>query len=255
MARVNDFVARAINALGDAEAAAAEAKALLVSGARKKAETRARESLGLFRKALDYSEDTREFDATHIAMDEMGFWVRANFGCRIELKESQYQRTCPVDLAHIRVGFSPAWIIESSFCSICGEDSESCQHISGRTYDRVECTKTEGRCNICGTGAECEHQVGKLYDSVPRFRIIASISEIRDVSFVSRPVEPQARLQAVGVPIQSLRHKFGKGWEPGSPLYCHRCVANCEGVVEFPDGPTAQTKVCYEMFEKLYWSP
>ena len=85
----------------------ARARLEAVVGDRKEAERFARSALADYRAAMDWTEDTPEFEVAHFRLDEAGRWVRETFGCWLTRNGTSYQRTCPVDLAHDRIGLSP----------------------------------------------------------------------------------------------------------------------------------------------------
>jgi hypothetical protein len=101
-------------------------------------ERRAREGLAVLRSAVDWLEDTEHFDSAHRALDEAGRQVRTSFGCHLTFDGAKgYSRTCPVALAHSRVGMSAGCIVEEAQCSICKRDPEDCDHITGQRYEGV----------------------------------------------------------------------------------------------------------------------
>lgn len=108
-------------------------------------ETRA--ALAVLRSAMDWLEDTDLFDEAHAELDAAGAYTRQTFGCWLHREGTSYEQRCPVALAHHRVGLSPAFVVEASECTICGQDPATCLHIAGRVYDGKRCARriTKGR--------------------------------------------------------------------------------------------------------------
>ena len=170
---------------------------------RSDAEDIARRALEMYASALNWSEDTDEFEPNHRAMDEAGRWVRETFGCELEQKDGRYYRTCPVDLAHRRIGMSVEFIAKSIKCSICGQLIQDCDHIAGRDYDDQRCG-----------------------------RIIDKIDEVIGVALVSRPAQPDARLTSISLDTEDLRRALPPQWKPWMPVSCDKCLDPCRGIEE-----------------------
>ena len=136
-------------------------------------------------------------------MDDAGRWVRETFGCAVLQENGTYYRTCPVDLAHRRIGMSIEYIAKTIRCSICGRPTHECEHIAGRDYDGKRCG-----------------------------RIIEEIDEILGIALVSRPAQPDARLTKVSIDTKDLRSALPPQWRPGMPVSCDICLRACKGVVE-----------------------
>lgn len=166
-------------------------------------ERRARKGLGILRSAVDWLEDSDLFDHAHKILDDAGRRVRTTFGCNLMFEPDKgYSQTCPVALAHNRVGCSTGFIIEESECSICGEDPEDCDHISGQLYgDEV-----------------CERLITK--------------ADLLEVSLVSRPNQPDARIESVSITRDELERELGSEFRYGMPVSCDRCLQDCNGMVE-----------------------
>jgi hypothetical protein len=120
-------------------------------------------------------------------MHQIGRWTRRNLGCHFHFDGVRYQQTCPIAIAHKRIGLSPGFVGQLT-CSICGADLSECDHIVGRTY-WVRGGPRDGRpCAIC-FGDQCRrHKPDRLYRA-PVVKVIAS-GEFREVSWVSRPANP-----------------------------------------------------------------
>ncbi len=192
-----------LSLLEEGKAGVREARRLLRSN-RKHAEGRARRALETLRSAMNWLVDTRHFESAHEALDRSGGFVRRTFGCSLHQKGTNYFQTCPVALAHNRVGMSPAMVVRQAECSICGGDPEVCPHIAGRSYE----------------GARC-------------YRIIKD-AEITEVSLVTRPRQPDARITKMSIDIRDLQRSLPMQWRPGMRVNCDRCLSPCDGVVE-PD--------------------
>jgi hypothetical protein len=66
-------------------------------------------------------------------MDQAGAWVRETFGCQLTRSGTRYSQTCPVALAHNRIGMSIGGTARR-LCSLCGDDLSECEHIPGISY-------------------------------------------------------------------------------------------------------------------------
>lgn len=182
----------------------AEGEVLLARGRRTEAEAAARSSLAGLASSVNWLEDTEEFDEAHRLLDLAGECVRRTFGCNLHWTGSGYEQRCPVAIAHKRIGFSPEIVLDGFDCTICGVDAETCEHIAGRVYDGVRCGR-RARGPIRFLGA----------------------------AMVTRPEQPDARLQAIPLSIADLRSALPRQWQPGMPVSCDRCLLPCDGVDEF----------------------
>ncbi|WP_419927268.1 hypothetical protein [Candidatus Poriferisocius sp.] len=166
-------------------------------------EAKAREGLVVLRSALDWLEDTAHFDEAHKVLDDAGHQVRTTFGCNYAFyPDKGYLQECPVALAHLRVGFSVGCIVRESECSVCHEDPEDCDHISGQAYDGEVCIR------------------------------IVKKADLFEVSMVDRPSQPDARITSLPVPQADLEQAILTGGY-GSPASCDRCLYSCTGMTEF----------------------
>lgn len=156
----------------------------------------------ILRSAMNWLEDTDQFEVAHQRLDQAGAYRRANFGeqCLLVLDERGYAQTCPVSLAHNRVGLSPGYIVRAAECSICHLDPEDCVHIVGRTY----------------SGEVCR-------------RILTEV-DLLEFSLVGRPAQPDARIERIGIADAELREKLGPRFRRGIPVTCDRCLTPCQGV-------------------------
>jgi hypothetical protein len=168
-------------------------------------ERRAREGLALLRSAVDWLEDTEHFDNAHRAIDHAGREVRSRFGCHLTFERAKgYSQTCPVALAHSRVGMSAGFIVEEAECSICELDPEDCDHITGQRYGDEVCV-----------------------------RVITKAS-LLEVSLVSRPNQPDARVHSISLARTELESELGPSFRYGMPVSCDRCLGECVGMTELP---------------------
>lgn len=166
------------------------------------AEVHARQALATLRSAMDWLEDTDDFEVAHIELDVAGRIVCSEFGCHLGQDGSEYWQECPVALAHNRVGMSVGVIVGAVECSICGRDPEECSHVTGRVYDGERCTQVITR------------------------------ADLTEVSLVRRPAFPDARIGRIGIATDELRAQLGPLWQPGMRVRCTRCLEPCEGVTE-----------------------
>ena len=166
-------------------------------------ERRARGSLKTLRSAVDWLEDTEHFARAHEALDWAGGTVRKTFGCRLEFHPDRgYMQTCPVALAHSRVGMSTAFIIRESECSICRQDPEDCEHIGGTVYNGK-------RCHRIITRADIDH-----------------------IAIVNRPNQFDARITHMSVGLDRIRTQVGPDFFYGTPVSCDACLKPCPGMSE-----------------------
>ena len=169
-----------------------------------------RQCLHVFRGAMNYLEyeNRDQFDTAHARIDAAGRLARENFreGCALVFKDEQYHQQCPVALAHNRAGLSPGMKVKAMHCSICEHDPDECEHVRGRTYD----------------GQTCVHVITE--------------AELMEVSIVSRPSQPDARITSISVSTDILKGKLGE-FSKGIPIICDRCLSVCDGVSRPSFGP------------------
>lgn len=193
-----------------------------------RAEELARRALQLYRGALDWAEDTDLEDGAHRALDDAGRWVSETFGCHLERSGDKYFRTCPVDLAHNRLGLSIGGRSARRICSLCGGDVSECEHLKGTAYLVPGGPADLGWCRVCNE-EECEHSPDTHY----RASVVSRITDIDmvEVSLVSKPANPEARFQRMSVDSDELRIALGPDFEPGMEVRCHKCLEPCEGLI------------------------
>ncbi|MGQ0804992.1 MAG: hypothetical protein ACT4PI_14170 [Actinomycetota bacterium] len=210
--------------------AMARARLQLFLGNAHEAESVARRALADFAGAMNWLEDTPEFEVAHHRLDEAGRWVREMFGCWLEREDTTYARTCPADLAHNRIGLSPGMRNLVRECSVCGLDPRLCRHVTGKAYNAPR-RLIGDRCNLCGL-ATCQHVDGEV-GPVFCYHLITEVGTLDEVSLVSRPAQPMARLSRVTVPLADLTAELGpRGWVRGMDVSCDRCLTACHGVRE-----------------------
>ena len=161
-----------------------------------------RTSVRALRSAMNWLEDTDDFEVAHQRIDAAGAFRREHFRdqCLLAHSDTGYAQECPVALAHNRVGMSIGYVVRSAECSICGQDPEDCIHIVGRAYNGEHC-----------------------------FRIIKQF-DLLEVSLVGRPAQPDARIESISVSNSEIREKLGSAFEPGVPVTCDMCLTPCPGV-------------------------
>jgi hypothetical protein len=213
-----------------AESLLSQAKALLADSAeqRRQAEEAGREALAAFASALNWAEDRPLESEAHERMDAAGRWVRETFGCHLPQDGSNYSQTCPVALGHNRIGLSVGGAATRT-CSLCGEDLSECPHLRGRAYRVPGGAGDLGWCRVCVAHGTCEHSDQELYTA----GVVAIISEmeLQEVSLVSKPAHPDARLSSVGISTDDLQSALGPAWTPGVPVNCDRCLTACDGLI------------------------
>jgi hypothetical protein len=165
-------------------------------------EDRARRALRTLRSAMDHLEDTEHFDEAHRVLDVAGRRVRVQFGCSVTFSNGQYWDDCPVSLAHSRIGMSIGGVVEEAECSICGSNPYDCPHVTGRMYDGRACV-----------------------------RILKRI-DLDHIALVSRPAQPDARIERLSLSNRDLRIALGGDFEPGTAISCDQCLRECTGVRE-----------------------
>lgn len=164
-------------------------------------ETRLREALSDLHSAMNWAEadgDQRLFDQVHSLLHQVGRYTSHRFGCWIRPSDGSYRQTCPVALAHKRIGLSPT-IVVTRICSLCAQDAELCVHIDGRSYD--------GR--VC--------------------RFEANPTTISEMSIVGIPRMPDSRLDGIELSVAELEAHLGPRWLPGTRISCDACLKVCEG--------------------------
>lgn len=194
-------------------------------------EREARAAIDAAVRAFWWAEGSGDEDGAHELMHEIGRWTRQEYGCFLAFEEGRYKQRCPIAIAHRRLGMSVAFIAKRH-CSICDGDLSECPHQQGRTY-WVRGGGQQGRaCAVC-LDEECEHSPDWLY-RVAVVSIVRNVDEIREISVVSRPAQPEARLLELPVNSESLRRHFGAAFVVGMSVSCDQCLGACPGFHELP---------------------
>jgi hypothetical protein len=66
-----------------------------------------------------------------------------------------------------------------------------------------------------------------------RTGVVAIIREMDlvEVSIVSKPAQPDARIQRQSVDTADLRAALGEQWKPGMAVNCDFCLRPCRGLI------------------------
>jgi hypothetical protein len=192
------------------------------------AEKDARVALALFARSLDWAEDTEEEDKAHRLMDQAGTWVRETFGCQLTRSGTKYSQTCPVALAHNRIGMSIGGTAKR-LCSLCAEDLSECEYIPGTAYLVPGGASSLGWCRVCLQEA-CEHAPDQTY----RVSVAGIIKEMDlvEVSLVAKPAQPEARIMEISIPVAELVEELGDEFVPGDEVTCDACLLVCSGLTK-----------------------
>jgi hypothetical protein len=164
----------------------------------------ARDALALFASALNWAEDTKEFEPIPSRTPHPNVLQDVPDRPGAPAHRTPHPN---VSLTHRPASSIARWSIEYIAkiirCSICGRPTHECEHIAGRDYDGERCG-----------------------------RIIEEIDEILGVALVSRPAQPDARLTKVSIDTKDLRTALPPQWRPGMPVSCDICLRACKGVAE-----------------------
>ena len=211
-----------------------------VAGARnntdlENAEGEARAALSFFARSLDWAEDTDDESEAHRVMDEAGAWVRRTFFCHLERSGTKYEQTCPVALAHNRLGFSIGGVA-IRVCSLCGGDLSECEHLPGTAYLVPGGTADLGWCRVC-LNESCDDHLNAYEYRAPVVGIVREM-DVEEVSLVSKPAHPEARLGSVSISAAALQGELGDAFVAGMQVSCDRCLLPCDGLIrhEMPHG-------------------
>jgi hypothetical protein len=196
------------------------------------AEREARTALAFFERSLDWAEDTELEAEVHQRMDDAGRWVCSTFGCHLDWDGTAYYETCPVAIAHNRLGLSIGGAARR-ICSLCGDDLSECEHQRGTAYMVPGGHVDLGWCRVCLSKEACDHDPNELF----RVSVVSIITEmdIEEVSIVNKPAQPEARFTRVSIPLADLKEALGPEFEPGIPVNCDKCLLDCAGLRKHPD--------------------
>jgi hypothetical protein len=194
------------------------------------AEQYARESLRLAASAFWIAEDSPLEDAAHDDLDKLGRWTRETFGCALSFEDGHYVQTCPIAIAHKRVGCSVGMLVTNRICAICGEKfPDVCIHRAGVVYHVDGGPNQLGFCRVCGSADCSKHVIGRTYPTV-QTRIVLE-AELEEISLVRRPAQPEARLTKLPVSWDEIRQSY-PGTRSGDRVSCDRCLYPCSGIQE-----------------------
>jgi hypothetical protein len=176
---------------------------LMSNGGSDEDESVLRGALVILRSAMNWLEETEQFEEAHAWLDKGGRLAREAFpaGCQFPFRDGTYYIECPVALAHNRHGLSVGFVVRKRECSICRIDPEDCPHINGRLYGGQRCIS------------------------------VITDADILEISVVGRPAQPDARTKSMSIGMQELRDSLGDDFVPGVPVTCDRCLSRCDGVV------------------------
>lgn len=154
------------------------------------------------RAAIDRLDDEPEFDEAHATLDKVGQLIRNERSGLCFLRENgdDFVQECPVALGHIRLGFSVGAEILESHCSICEGGPWECPHIPGDSYAGSVAVRVITRANLF------------------------------EVSLVSRPDFPDARITSRPVSRAEVETAWGRTLPAGAIPVCDRCLHPCPGV-------------------------
>lgn len=194
------------------------------------AEQYARDALRLAASAFWIAEDSSLEDAAHEDLDKFGRWTRETFGCALSFEDGNYVQTCPVAIAHKRVGCSVGMLVTNRICAICGEKfPDSCTHRAGVVYHVNGGPNKLGFCRVCGSTDCAKHVIGQTYPTV-QTRIVLE-AELEEISLVRSPAYPEARLTKLPVSWDEIRQSH-TGTRRGDRVSCDQCLYPCSGIQE-----------------------
>lgn len=193
------------------------------------AEQLARDALASAVRAFNLLEDFPEADDAHRMIHGIGMFVSRHFGCEIRLKDEVWHWSCPTIIAHLRFGKS-AGFTAKRICSICGEGLDQCPHMPGQTYkvavgDIAYCP--------CGSQNCTRHQKGSIIEVSPHG--IINEANLEEVSWVARPRDPLARIQAIEYTTEQISSLMGGARIPPDvqAVECFHCRQSCTGLWKF----------------------
>jgi hypothetical protein len=194
------------------------------------AERHAREALRLAASAFWVAEDPLLEDAAHEDLDKFGRWTRETFGCALSYEDGHYVQTCPVAIAHKRMGFSVGMLVTNRICVICGEKiPDTCTHRAGVVYQVDGGPNQLGFCRVCRSTNCVNHVAGQTYPTV-QTRIVLE-AELEEISLVRKPAQPEARPTKLPVSWDDIRRNY-PGTRRGDRVSCDRCLYPCSGIQE-----------------------
>jgi len=181
--------------------------------------------------AFWYAEETDLEDEMHNHLDKYGEWRRVLFGCKLNFDGTDYQQTCPVAIAHKRIGLSVGMLVRERVCAICQlRIPDECKHRGERIYNVPGGIGPRGFCRVCGSEKCSTHATGQMYRTL-QTRIVTDL-ELEEISFVRRPAQPLARITSIPVPWAQIADKLPNAVR-GDPINCDRCLNPCTGLQEY----------------------
>jgi hypothetical protein len=172
-------------------------------------------------------------DDQHRFMHKIGRWTRRNLGCELEFTGSGYKLRCPIAIAHKRIGFSIGFTAQR-ICSLCDQDLSECEHVQHRLYWTRGGPGAMGPCRVCMQDS-CRHRSDRLYPARV-ISIVKNVDNVREISLVRRPANPEARMTELPETSSSeFAKKFGPRFKPGMTLSCDRCLGECQGFDELTE--------------------
>ncbi|MFD9720790.1 hypothetical protein [Streptomyces sp. NPDC059076] len=189
----------------------------------------ARDSLQSAVNAFNFLEDTYWADVSHRHAHEVAALTGGIFGCNVTFKEGSYWETCVLSLMHRRCGMSVGFT-STRKCSLCETDIDTCEHLLDVRYPLAIKRSPTGACNACG-GLKCQHKDGEIENVYPR-PMLGDL-QLHEISLVSRPRDPLARLDSIEIDTYDLKQSLGS--DPrGREIACYICLHPCQGFKDFP---------------------
>lgn len=186
------------------------------------AEEPARNAMAAAIDAFNFLEDHWLAATAHHWAHETAALVSGLYGCAVQYKDDAYWDTCQISLMHERSGMSMGFTAKRS-CSICKSDIDECPHDLDLEYLVTASTGDEGACTLCG-GSQCDHSPGSQYAMRPR--VVMEDPTLHEISLVSRPRDPLARIREVELPTEFAAVL---GVANGEQINCRRCLGPCQG--------------------------
>jgi hypothetical protein len=184
-------------------------------------------------RALNFLEDEPDLvDDSHQLLHEAAAMRSALIGCPLILDEDGTTWVdCPSRISHTRVGQSVG-MTTRCVCSVCDTPIEDCAHFPGKIYPLEASLSSSGECNICA-GYSCDHEIGRLYEITAQ--PILKDALLHEVSLVSRPRYPQARITAFGLNFDADSDEY-RGAATGT-FHCTFCSEPCRGLIPMSTDP------------------
>lgn len=233
--RVNaDYVDRRIRAYRSEANRHFELARRQIRSSRSAADKSARVALDRATRAFWWAEDTPMEEEQHRLMHRIGRWTRRNLGCYLDFDGSGYKLRCPIAIAHKRFGFSVGFTAKR-LCSLCDRDLSECEHLQSRLYWTRGGRRGDGPCRVCLRDS-CRHRADRLYRAHV-VSVVKNVGALREISLVRRPVYPEARLTELPtISGAEFAARFGPDFRPSMPVSCDRCLGDCDGFDELPEG-------------------